>query len=167
MSGWIQEEEGAGVEKAEEVQVASKDTRRVKSSECELGERRDDEEKNELKLEVSRLELDLLEVKAKYKKARGEKRELRRRLDSLASERQVIEVKGCGDGAAVGAVGSEGGLLEVGGSPAKGELEKLQHANDEKAAEVEALVDRARQEARRSREENEELVEALRGAEKR
>ena len=127
----------------------------------------DDEEKNELKLEVSRLELDLLEVKAKYKKARGEKRELRRRLDSLASERQVIEVKGCGDGAAVGSVGSEGSLLEVGGSPAKGELEKLQDANDEKAAEVEALVDRARQEARRSREENEELVEALRGAEKR
>ena len=169
MSGWIQEEEGAGVEKADEVQVASKDTRRVTSSECELVERQggDDEEKNELKLEVSRLELDLLEVKAKYKKARGEKRELRRRLDSLASERQVIEVKGCGDGAAVGAVGSEGDLLEVGGSPAKGDLEKLQHANDEKAAEVEALVDRARQEARRSREENEELVEALRGAEKR
>ena len=163
------------MEKTEEVQVASKDTRRVTSSECELVERQggDDEEKNELKLEVSRLELDLLEVKAKYKKARGEKRELRRRLDSLASERQVIEVKGCGDGAAVGAVGSEGGLLEVGDSvsngesPAKGELEKLQDANDEKAAEVEALVDRARQEARRSREENEELVEALRGAEKR
>ena len=159
------------MEKAEEVQVASKDTRRVTSSECELVERQggDDEEKNELKLEVSRLELDLLEVKAKYKKARGEKRELRRRLDSLASERQVIEVKGCGDGAAVGAVGSEGGLLEVGESPAKGELEELQHpnGNDEKAAEVEALVDRARQEARRSREENEELVEALRGAEKR
>ena len=157
------------MERAEEVQVASKDTRRMTSSECELVERQggDDEEKNELKLEVSRLELDLLEVKAKYKKARGEKRELRRRLDSLASERQVIEVKGCGDGAAVGSVGSEGSLLEVGGSPAKGELEKLQDANDEKAAEVEALVDRARQEARRSREENEELVEALRGAEKR
>ena len=185
MSGWIQEEEGAGMsggledfeeEENNTVQVTSEDTIGVTSSECGMSEHdasaerevEEDEERKELREEVSRLQLDLMELRVKYKRVRGEKRELRRRLVSLASERQVIEVEGGGDDAA--AVGSEGGL-EVGGDGgrllAKDEFETLRLANDERAAEVEALVDRAGQEARRLREEKKGLVEGLQDAEQR
>ena len=195
MSGWIQEEEGAGMsvglqERKEEeeggesniVQVTSEDSIGVTSSEFQLSEPdisavwgserqvgTEDEEKKELREEVNRLEFDLLELRAKYKKVRGEKRELRRKLASFSNERQVIEVEGGGEDTA--AVGNEGGL-EVGEgersvSLAKGEFERLRLANDEKAAEVEALVDKAGQEARRLREEKDSLVEALRVAEQR
>ena len=182
MSGWIQEEEGAGMsggledvkeeeeEEEEEnntIQVTSEDTIGVTSSEfgqsecAELGA-------EELRGEVNRLEFDLVELRAKYKKVRGEKRELRRRLASFTSERQVIEVEG---GGGETPVGDEGGFGEGGegrGSVlTNGELERLRLANDEKAAEVEALVGRAGEEARRLREEKENLVEALRGAEER
>ena len=185
MSGWIQEEEGAGMsggledfeeEENNTVQVTSEDTIGVTSSECGMSEHdasaerevEEDEERKELREEVSRLQLDLMELRVKYKRVRGEKRELRRRLVSLASERQVIEVEGGGEDAAV--IGSEGGL-KVGGiggrSLAKEEFERLRLANDENAAEVEALVDRAGEEARRLREEKEGLVEALQDAEQR
>ena len=197
MSGWIQEEEGAGMsvglqerkEDEEEeggesniVQVTSEDSIGVTSSEFQLSEPdisavwgserqvgTEDEEKKELREEVNRLEFDLLELRAKYKKVRGEKRELRRKLASFSNERQVIEVEGGGEDTA--GVGNEGGL-EVGEgersvSLAKGEFERLRLANDEKAAEVEALVDKAGQEARRLREEKDSLVEALRVAEQR
>ena len=196
MSGWIQEEEGAGMsvglqERKEEeeeggesniVQVTSEDSIGVTSSEFQLSEPdisavwgserqvgTEDEEKKELREEVNRLEFDLLELRAKYKKVRGEKRELRRKLASFSNERQVIEVEGGGEDTA--GVGNEGGL-EVGEgersvSLAKGEFERLRLANDEKAAEVEALVDKAGQEARRLREEKDSLVEALRVAEQR
>ena len=196
MSGWIQEEEGAGMsvglqerKKEEEegresniVQVTSEDSIGVTSSEFQLSEPdisavwgserqvgTEDEEKKELREEVNRLEFDLLELRAKYKKVRGEKRELRRKLASFSNERQVIEVEGGGEDTA--GVGNEGGL-EVGEgersvSLAKGEFERLRLANDEKAAEVEALVDKAGQEARRLREEKDSLVEALRVAEQR
>ena len=77
-------------------------------------------------------------------------------------------VEGGGEDAAV--IGSECGL-KVGGiggrSLAKEEFERLRLANDENAAEVEALVDRAGEEARRLREEKEGLVEALQDAEQR
>ena len=196
MSGWIQEEEGAGMsvglqernEDEEEggesniVQVTSEDSIGVTSSEFQLSEPdisavwgserqvgTEDEEKKELREEVNRLEFDLLELRAKYKKVRGEKRELRRKLASFSNERQVIEVEGGGEDTA--GVGNEGGL-EVGEgersvSLAKGEFERLRLANDEKAGEVEALVDKAGQEARRLREEKDSLVEALRVAEQR
>ena len=183
MSGWIQEEEGAGMsggledfeeEENNTVQVTNEDTIGVTSSECGMSEHdasaerevEEDEERKELREEVSRLQLDLMELRGKYKRVRGEKRELRRRLVSLASERQVIEVEGGGEDA----IGSEGGL-EVGGDGgrplAKEEFERLRLANDERAAEVEALVDGAGQEARRLREEKEGLVEALQDAEQR
>ena len=180
MSGWIQEEEGAGMsggledvkeeEEEEEnntIQVTSEDTIGVTSSEfgqsecAELGA-------EELRGEVNRLEFDLVELRAKYKKVRGEKRELRRRLASFTSERQVIEVEGGGGETPVGDEGGFGEGVEGRGSVlTNGELERLRLANDEKAAEVEALVDRAGQEARRLREEKENLVEALRDAEQR
>ena len=186
MSGWIQEEEAAGMsggleevkeEEENTVQVTREDTIGVTSSEFGLSERdnsavwaAEDEEKKELREEVNRLEFDLVELRAKYKKVRGEKRELRRRLASFTSERQVIEVEG-GGGEAADAVEEEGGLGEggegMGSVLANGEFERLRLANDEKAAEVEALVDRAGQEARRLREEKENLVEALRDAEQR
>ena len=183
MSGWIQEEEGAGMsggledvkeEEEEEgenntIQVTSEDTIGVTSSEFGQGECAE-VGAEELRGEVTRLEFDLVELRAKYKKVRGEKRELRRRLASFTSERQVIKVEG-GGGETPDAVGDEGGFGEGGegrGSVlTNGELERLRLANDEKAAEVEALVGRAGEEARRLREEKENLVEALRGAEER
>ena len=184
MSGWIQEEEAAGMtggleevkeEEENTVQVTREDTIGVTSSEFGLSERdnsavwaAEDEEKKELREEVNRLEFDLVELRAKYKKVRGEKRELRRRLASFNSERQVIEVEGGGGETPVGDEGGFGEGVEGRGSVlTNGELERLRLANDEKAAEVEALVDRAGQEARRLREEKENLVEALRDAEQR
>ena len=173
MSGGLEDFEE---EEKNTVQVTNEDTIGVTSSECGLSERdasaerefEEDEERKELREEVSRLQLDLLELRGKYKRVRAEKRELRRRLVSLASERQVIEVEGGGEDAAV--IGSECGL-KVGGiggrSLAKEEFERLRLANDENAAEVEALVDRAGEEARRLREEKEGLVEALQDAEQR
>lgn len=176
-----EEEEEEGGE-SNIVQVTSEDSIGVTSSEFQLSEPdisavwgserqvgTEDEEKKELREEVNRLEFDLLELRAKYKKVRGEKRELRRKLASFSNERQVIEVEGGGEDTA--GVGNEGGL-EVGEgersvSLAKGEFERLRLANDEKAAEVEALVDKAGQEARRLREEKDSLVEALRVAEQR
>ena len=183
MSGWIQEEEGAGmgggleeVNQEEEVQVVSENAIGVTSSDFGLSEHdtsavlvAEDVEKKELKEEVNRLEFDLIELRAKYKKVRGEKRELRRRLASFASERQVIEVERDGEEAALAVEGGpgEGGEGRGYSVLTNGEFERLRLANDEKAAEVEALVERAGEEGRMLREEKEKLVLALRDAEQR
>ena len=168
MSGWIKEKEeeeatsGAAKGQGEERVVSGGDTLRVTSSEplrCSLKSKDGEEETRQLKEEVVRLEDDLVELRSKYKKVRAEKRELRRRLASVSNEKQVIEVvtSGGGDG------GGQGDSKES----AVGDFEKLRLANDQKVLEVEALVDGLGLEAKRLREEKEELQEELRDTKQR
>ena len=164
MSGWIKEEEeeeaiSGAVEGQGEEGVVSGGDARVTSSEplrCSLKSKDGEEETRQLKEEVVRLEDDLVELRSKYKKVRAEKRELRRRLASVHNEKQVIEVVTSG-------AGGQGDSKES----AVGDFEKLGLANDQKVLEVEALVDRAGLEAKRLREEKEELQEELRDTKQR
>ena len=165
MSGWIKEKEeeeaisGAAEGQGEEGVVSGGDALRVTSSEplwCSLKSKDGEEETRLLKEEVVRLEEDLVELRSKYKKVRAEKRELRRRLASVHNEKQVIEVVTSGGG-------GQGDSKES----AVGDFEKLRLANDQKVLEVEALVDRAGLEAKRLREEKEELQEELRDTKQR
>ena len=166
MSGWIKEKEeeeaisGAVEGQGEEGVVSGGDALRVTSSEplwCSLKSKDGEEETRQLKEEVVRLKEDLVELRSKYKKVRAEKRELRRRLASVSNEKQVIEVVTSGGG------GGQGDSKES----AVGDFEKLRLANDQKVLEVEALVDGAGLEAKRLREEKEELQEELRDTKQR
>ena len=165
MSGWIKEKEeeeaisGAAEGQGEEGVVSGGDALRVTSSEplwCSLKSKDGEEETRQLKEEVVRLEEDLVELRSKYKKVRAEKRELRRRLASVSNEKQVIEVVTSGGG-------GQGDSKES----AVGDFEKLRLANDQKVLEVEALVDRVGLEAKKLREEKEELQEELRDTKQR
>ena len=160
MSGWIKEkEEEEAISGAVEGVVSGGDALRVTSSEplwCSLKSKDGEEETRQLKEEVVRLKEDLVELRSKYKKVRAEKRELRRRLASVSNEKQVIEVVTSGGG-------GQGDSKES----AVGDFEKLRLANDQKVLEVEALVDRAGLEAKRLREEKEELQEELRDTKQR
>ena len=165
MSGWIKEKEeeeaisGAAEGQGEEGVVSGGDALRVTSSEplwCSLKSKDGEEETRQLKEEVVRLKEDLVELRSKYKKVRAEKRELRRRLASVSNEKQVIEVVTSGGG-------GQGDSKES----AVGDFEKLRLANDQKVLEVEALVDRVGLEAKRLREEKEELQEELRDTKQR
>ena len=165
MSGWIKEKEeeeaisGAAEGQGEEGVVSGGDALRVTSSEplwCSLKSKDGEEETRQLKEEVVRLEEDLVELRSKYKKVRAEKRELRRRLASVHNEKQVIEVVTSGGG-------GQGDSKES----AVGDFEKLRLANDQKVLEVEALVDGLGLEAKRLREEKEELQEELRDTKQR
>ena len=168
MSGWIKEKEkeeaisGAAEGQGEEGVVSGGDALRVTSSEplrCSLAAlsgKYGEEETRQLKEEVVRLEEDLVELRSKYKKVRAEKRELRRRLASVSNEKQVIEVVTSGGG-------GQGDSKES----AVGDFEKLRLANDQKVLEVEALVDGVGLEAKRLREEKEELQEELRDTQQR
>ena len=165
MSGWIKEKEeeeaisGAAEGQGEEGVVSGGDALRVTSSEplwCSLKSKDGEEETRQLKEEVVRLEEDLVELRSKYKKVRAEKRELRRRLASVHNEKQVIEVVTSGGG-------GQGDSKES----AVGDFEKLRLANDQKVLEVEALVDGVGLEAKRLREEKEELQEELRDTKQR
>ena len=167
MSGWIKEKEeeeatsGAAKGQGEEGVVSGGDALRVASSEplrCSLKSKDGEEETRQLKEEVVRLEDDLVELRSKYKKVRAEKRELRRRLASVSNEKQVIEVVTSGGGG-----GGQGDSKES----AVGDFEKLRLANDQKVLEVEALVDGLGLEAKRLREEKEELQEELRDTKQR
>ena len=165
MSGWIKEKEeeeatsGAAKGQGEEGFVSGGDALRVTSSEplrCSLKSKDGEEETRQLKEEVVRLEDDLVELRSKYKKVRAEKRELRRRLASVSNEKQVFEV-----------VTSGGGGQDDSKESAVGDFEKLRLANDQKVLEVEALVDGLGLEAKRLREEKEELQEELRDTKQR
>ena len=165
MSGWIKEKEeeeaisGAAEGQGEEGVVSRGDALSVTSSEplrCSLKSKDGEEETRQLKEEVVRLEDDLVELRSKYKKVRAEKRELRRRLASVSNEKQVIEVVTSGGG-------GQGDSKES----AVGDFEKLRLANDQKVLEVEALVDGVGLEAKRLREEKEELQEELRDTKQR
>ena len=165
MSGWIKEKEeeeaisGAVEGQGEEGVVSGGDALRVTSSEplwCSLKSKDGEEKTRQLKEEVVRLKEDLVELRSKYKKVRAEKRELRRRLASVSNEKQVIEVVTSGGG-------GQGDSKES----AVGDFEKLGLANDQKVLEVEALVDRVGLEAKRLREEKEELQEELRDTKQR
>ena len=165
MSGWIKEEDeekaisGAAEGQGEDGVVSRGDVLRVTSSEplrCSLKSKDGEEETRQLKEEVVRLEDDLVELRSKYKKVRAEKRELRRRLASVSNEKQVIEVVTSGGG-------GQGDSKES----AVGDFEKLRLANDQKVLEVEALVDGLGLEAKRLREEKEELQEELRDTKQR
>ena len=167
MSGWIKEKEeeeaisGAAEGQGEEGVVSGGDALRVTSSEplwCSLKSKDGEEETRQLKEEVVRLKEDLVELRSKYKKVRAEKRELRRRLASVHNEKQVIEVVTSGAGGG-GQVDSKESAL--------GDFEKLRLANDQKVLEVEALVDGLGLEAKRLREEKEELQEELRDTKQR
>ena len=165
MSGWIKEKEeeeaisGAAEGQGEEGVVSGGDALRVTSSEplwCSLKSKDGEEETRQLKEEVVRLKEDLVELRSKYKKVRAEKRELRRRLASVHNEKQVIEVVTSGGG-------GQGDSKES----AVGDFEKLGLANDQKVLEVEALVDGVGLEAKKLREEKEELQEELRDTKQR
>ena len=165
MSGWIKEKEeeeaisGAAEGQGEEGVVSGGDALRVTSSEplwCSLKSKDGEEETRQLKEEIVRLKEDLVELRSKYKKVRAEKRELRRRLASVHNEKQVIEVVTSGGG-------GQGDSKES----AVGDFEKLRLANDQKVLEVEALVDGLGLEAKRLKEEKEELQEELRDTKQR